>query len=101
MDLCFFFVVIAAVDCAVTFRTESRVTVSPVFGPLADTDGQSLWSSIQNESPPREPDYSSIEELFCLPVAENKDKKTAAPVKKVSKEVCEVNASVSTNDSRL
>lgn len=66
----------------------------PSFWALTDTDGQSLWSSIQKESPPREPDYSSIEQLFCLPVAENKDKNVSAPVKKVSKEVSEVNTSV-------
>lgn len=66
----------------------------PSFWALADTDGQSLWSSIQKECPPREPDYSSIEQLFCLPVAENKDKNVGAPVKKVSKEVSEVNESV-------
>lgn len=76
--------------------TFSTVTCDhlPYFWALADTDGQSLWSSIQKESPPREPDYSSIEQLFCLPVAENKDKKIAAPVKKVSKEVCKVNTSI-------
>lgn len=63
----------------------------PSFWALTDTDGHSLWSSIQKECPPREPDYSSIEQLFCLPVAENKDKNVSAPVKKVSKEVSEVN----------
>lgn len=62
------------------------VSSDSVFRALSDTDGQSLWSSIQ-ESSPREPDYSSIEQLFCLPLADNKDKKVAAPVKKVSKEV--------------
>uniref|UniRef100_A0A8C4DA47 Inverted formin-2 n=1 Tax=Dicentrarchus labrax TaxID=13489 RepID=A0A8C4DA47_DICLA len=33
------------------------------------------------------PDYSSIEQLFCLPVTEHKDKGAAAPVKKEPKEI--------------
>lgn len=55
-------------------------------------DGQSMWASVQKEPPPREPDYSSIEQLFCLPVTEHKDKAAAAPVKKEPKEVCLVNS---------
>ncbi|KAM8915931.1 inverted formin-2 isoform 2-T2 [Spinachia spinachia] len=51
------------------------------------TDGHSMWASVQKEPPPREPDYSSIEQLFCLPVTEHKDKGAAAPVKKESKEI--------------
>lgn len=47
-----------------------------------------MWASVQKEPPPREPDYNSIEQLFCLPVAEHKDKGAAAPVKKEPKEVC-------------
>lgn len=50
-------------------------------------DGQSMWASVQKEPPPHEPDYGSIEELFCLPVTEPKDKGAAAPVKKEPKEV--------------
>ncbi|XP_068577694.1 inverted formin-2 isoform X2 [Cebidichthys violaceus] len=50
-------------------------------------DGHSMWSSIQTEPPPREPDYSSIEQLFCFPVTEHKDKGAAAPVKKELKEI--------------
>lgn len=50
-------------------------------------DGQSMWTSTQNGSPPPEPDYNSIEQLFCLPVTDPKAKKTANPVKKESKEV--------------
>lgn len=46
-----------------------------------------MWASVQKEPPPREPDYNSIEQLFCLPVAEPKDKGAAAPVKKEPKEV--------------
>ncbi|XP_056867784.1 inverted formin-2-like isoform X4 [Takifugu flavidus] len=64
---------------------------------VTDTDGQSLWSSIQKECPPREPDYSSIEQLFCLPVAENKDKNVSAPVKKVSKEITFIDPKKSMN----
>ena len=54
---------------------------------LSHADGQSMWASAQTDDAPREPDYSSIEQLFCLPVAEHKDKGTAAPVKKEPKEV--------------
>ncbi|XP_075963774.1 inverted formin-2-like isoform X1 [Anarhichas minor] len=51
------------------------------------TDGHSMWSSVQTEPPPREPDYSSIEQLFSFPVTEDKDKGAAAPVKKEPKEI--------------
>lgn len=50
-----------------------------------------MWASVQKEPPPPEPDYSSIEQLFCLPVTEHKDKGAAAPVKKEPKEVRSVN----------
>lgn len=53
----------------------------------AVTDGPSMWASVQKEPPPREPDYRSIEQLFCLPVTEHKDKGAAAPVKKEPKEI--------------
>lgn len=53
----------------------------------AVTDGHSMWASVQKEPPPHEPDYSSIEQLFCLPVTEHKDKGAAAPVKKEPKEI--------------
>ncbi|XP_017270955.3 inverted formin-2 isoform X2 [Kryptolebias marmoratus] len=51
------------------------------------SDGQSMWASVQKEPPPREPNYSSIEELFCLPVIEPKDKGAATPAKKEPKEI--------------
>ncbi|XP_019725778.1 inverted formin-2 isoform X4 [Hippocampus comes] len=51
------------------------------------TDGPSMWASVQKETSPHEPDYSSIEQLFCLPVTEHKDKGAAAPVKKEPKEI--------------
>ncbi|XP_078133777.1 inverted formin-2-like isoform X2 [Sander vitreus] len=51
------------------------------------TDGHSMWSSVQKAPHPREPNYSSIEQLFCLPVNEHKDKGAAAPVKKEPKEI--------------
>ncbi|XP_053290436.1 inverted formin-2 isoform X3 [Pleuronectes platessa] len=51
------------------------------------TDGPSMWASVQKEPPPPEPNYSSIEQLFCLPVTEHKDKGAAAPVKKEAKEI--------------
>lgn len=51
------------------------------------TDGPSMWSSVQKDPPSHEPDYSSIEQLFCLPVTEPKDKGAGAPVKKEPKEI--------------
>ncbi|XP_031134770.1 inverted formin-2 isoform X1 [Sander lucioperca] len=51
------------------------------------TDGHSMWSSVQKAPHPREPNYGSIEQLFCLPVNEHKDKGAAAPVKKEPKEI--------------
>lgn len=51
------------------------------------TDGPSMWASVQKDPPSSEPDYSSIEQLFCLPVTEPKDKGAAAPVKKEPKEI--------------
>lgn len=51
------------------------------------TDGPSMWASVQKDPPSREPDYSSIEQLFCLPVTEPKDKGAAATVKKEPKEI--------------
>lgn len=58
---------------------------------LPHADGHSMWASVQKEPPPQEPNYSSIEQLFCLPVTEHKDKGAAAPVKKEPKEVRLVN----------
>ncbi|KAK1897937.1 Inverted formin-2 [Dissostichus eleginoides] len=53
----------------------------------AVTDGHSMWATVQSEPSSREPDYSSIEQLFSFPVTENKDKGAAAPVKKEPKEI--------------
>ncbi|XP_073426434.1 inverted formin-2 isoform X3 [Dendrobates tinctorius] len=54
--------------------------------PNVAKDGQSLWSSanIIEETP--EPNYSSIEQLFCLPQATAKDK-ASTPAKKPPKEI--------------
>ncbi|XP_062325911.1 inverted formin-2-like [Osmerus eperlanus] len=60
------------------------------------TDGHSMWASAQTHAP-REPDYSSIEQLFCLPVAEHKDKSTAAPAKKEPKEISFIDAQKNLN----
>uniref|UniRef100_A0AAY4CJU3 Inverted formin-2 n=1 Tax=Denticeps clupeoides TaxID=299321 RepID=A0AAY4CJU3_9TELE len=57
----------------------------------AITDGPSMWNSVQSGAP-QEPDYSTIEQLFCLPVAESKDKVAAAPAKKEPKEISFVDA---------
>ncbi|XP_069008108.1 inverted formin-2 isoform X2 [Embiotoca jacksoni] len=63
----------------------------------AVTDGHSMWASVRKEPPPREPDYSSIEQLFCLPVTEHKDKGAAAPVKKEPKEITFIDAKKNLN----
>uniref|UniRef100_A0A672JWY9 Inverted formin 2 n=1 Tax=Sinocyclocheilus grahami TaxID=75366 RepID=A0A672JWY9_SINGR len=52
----------------------------------AVTDGPSMWASVSTDSP-LEPNYNSIEQLFCLPVTEPKDKSPAAPLKKEPKEI--------------
>lgn len=49
-------------------------------------DGPSMWASVTSKSQ-LEPNYSSIEQLFCLPLTEPKDKSPAAPLKKEPKEV--------------
>ncbi|XP_052385849.1 inverted formin-2 isoform X5 [Carassius gibelio] len=52
----------------------------------AVTDGPSMWASVSTDSPV-EPNYSSIEQLFCLPVTEVKDKSPATSLKKEPKEI--------------
>ncbi|MCI4382842.1 hypothetical protein PGIGA_G00019360 [Pangasianodon gigas] len=52
----------------------------------AVTDGCNIWASEQTDSP-LEPDYTSIEQLFSLPVTEPKEKGPAAPAKKEPKEI--------------
>ncbi|XP_056623894.1 inverted formin-2 isoform X2 [Triplophysa dalaica] len=52
----------------------------------AVTDGSSMWASTPGDSP-LEPNYSSIEQLFCLPVAEPKDKVLVTPARKETKEI--------------
>ncbi|XP_036405336.1 inverted formin-2-like isoform X2 [Megalops cyprinoides] len=59
------------------------------------TDSCSMWTSVETESP-LEPDYSSIEQLFCLPQTELKSQ-DAAPVKKEPKEISFVDAKKSLN----
>ncbi|XP_056151583.1 inverted formin-2-like isoform X1 [Lampris incognitus] len=61
------------------------------------TDGHSMWASAQKEALPGEPDYSSIEQLFSLPVMEHKDKEAAAPVKKEPKEISFIDAKKNLN----
>ncbi|XP_075699955.1 inverted formin-2 isoform X2 [Rhinoderma darwinii] len=50
------------------------------------TKGQSMWSSPSSIEETPEPNYSSIEQLFCLPQATAKDK-AAIPAKKPPKEI--------------
>uniref|UniRef100_A0AAZ3RN91 Inverted formin, FH2 and WH2 domain containing n=1 Tax=Oncorhynchus tshawytscha TaxID=74940 RepID=A0AAZ3RN91_ONCTS len=49
------------------------------------TASHSMWTSVQVDS--LEPDYSSIEELFCLPVTDSKAKGSTPAVKQEPKEV--------------
>uniref|UniRef100_A0A4W4H8P7 Inverted formin, FH2 and WH2 domain containing n=3 Tax=Electrophorus electricus TaxID=8005 RepID=A0A4W4H8P7_ELEEL len=52
----------------------------------AVTDGCSIWALVPSDQP-LEPNYTSIEQLFSLPVAESKDKTPVAPIKKEPKEI--------------
>ncbi|XP_066464242.1 inverted formin-2 isoform X2 [Eleutherodactylus coqui] len=54
--------------------------------PNVTKDGQSMWSSASTIEETPEPNYSSIEQLFCLPQATVKDKATT-PTKKPPKEI--------------
>ncbi|KAM6961290.1 inverted formin-2-like [Aplochiton taeniatus] len=62
------------------------------------TDGKSMWAPAP-EDLPRELDYGSIEQLFCLPLSDPKDKATAAaaPVKKEPKEITFIDAKKNMN----
>uniref|UniRef100_A0A8C4XG66 Inverted formin-2 n=1 Tax=Erpetoichthys calabaricus TaxID=27687 RepID=A0A8C4XG66_ERPCA len=51
------------------------------------TDGHSMWASIQKCDSPLEPDYSCIEQLFCLPEVKPKEKEATPVVKKELKEI--------------
>ncbi|XP_041721332.2 inverted formin-2 isoform X2 [Coregonus clupeaformis] len=59
------------------------------------TDSYSMWTSVQSDS--LEPDYSSIEELFCLPVTESKAKGSAPAVKQEPKEISFIDAKKNLN----
>ncbi|XP_043930278.1 inverted formin-2 isoform X2 [Protopterus annectens] len=50
------------------------------------SENQSLWASLKSDSEEVEPDYSSIEERFCLPLATPVEKQDAT-AKKESKEI--------------
>ncbi|CAB1330835.1 unnamed protein product, partial [Coregonus sp. 'balchen'] len=58
--------------------------------------GHSIWTSAQKDAP-LEPNYSSIEQLFCLPVTEHKDQGAAAPVKNEPKEISFIDAKKNLN----
>ncbi|KAL0967544.1 hypothetical protein UPYG_G00253590 [Umbra pygmaea] len=58
-------------------------------------DSQSMWTPVPSISP--EPDYSSIEELFCLPVVETKAKGSAPVVKQEPKEISFIDAKKNLN----
>ncbi|XP_061099974.1 inverted formin-2-like isoform X1 [Conger conger] len=62
----------------------------------AVANSQSMWTSVQTD--PMEPDYSSIEQLFCLPQADLKNKSTTtAPAKKEPKEISFIEAKKNMN----
>ncbi|CAI9541834.1 unnamed protein product, partial [Staurois parvus] len=54
--------------------------------PNVAKDGQSMWSSVSTYEETPEPNYSSIEQLFCLPQAKEKDKQSM-PINKPPKEI--------------
>ncbi|KAJ8356318.1 hypothetical protein SKAU_G00191120 [Synaphobranchus kaupii] len=56
----------------------------------------SMWTTVQTDSP-MEPDYSSIEQLFCLPQVDLKSKSTTAPAKKEPKEISFIDAKKNMN----
>uniref|UniRef100_A0A8C2DXL9 Inverted formin, FH2 and WH2 domain containing n=1 Tax=Cyprinus carpio TaxID=7962 RepID=A0A8C2DXL9_CYPCA len=62
----------------------------------AVADGPSMWASVTSKSQ-LEPNYSSIEQLFCLPLTEPKDKSPAAPLKKELKEISFIDAKKNMN----
>ncbi|KAJ8399124.1 hypothetical protein AAFF_G00415030 [Aldrovandia affinis] len=57
--------------------------------------GQSMWTSMQVDGP-LTPDYTSIEQLFCLPVADHKEKGVSAVVKE-PKEISFIDAKKNMN----
>uniref|UniRef100_A0A8C7D7E7 Inverted formin 2 n=1 Tax=Oncorhynchus kisutch TaxID=8019 RepID=A0A8C7D7E7_ONCKI len=59
------------------------------------TDSHSMWTSVQVDS--LEPDYSSIEELFCLPVTDSKAKGSTPAVKQEPKEISFIDAKKNLN----
>ncbi|XP_052379765.1 inverted formin-2-like isoform X34 [Oncorhynchus keta] len=59
------------------------------------TDSHSMWTSVQVDS--LEPDYSSIEELFCLPVTDSKAKGITPAVKQEPKEISFIDAKKNLN----
>ncbi|XP_064847230.1 inverted formin-2-like isoform X1 [Oncorhynchus masou masou] len=59
------------------------------------TDSHSMWTSGQVDS--LEPDYSSIEELFCLPVTDSKAKGSTPAVKQEPKEISFIDAKKNLN----
>uniref|UniRef100_A0A4W5QVR6 Inverted formin 2 n=1 Tax=Hucho hucho TaxID=62062 RepID=A0A4W5QVR6_9TELE len=63
--------------------------------PRVVTDSHSMWTLVQSDS--LEPDYSSIEELFCLPVTESKAKGSAPAVKQEPKEISFIDAKKNLN----
>ncbi|KAM9552050.1 inverted formin-2-like isoform 3-T3 [Salvelinus alpinus] len=59
------------------------------------TDSHSMWTSVQVDS--LEPDYSSIEALFCLPVTDSKAKGGTPAVKQEPKEISFIDAKKNLN----
>ncbi|XP_027705127.1 inverted formin-2-like [Vombatus ursinus] len=60
-------------------------------------DSHSMWASVSSlSSEDMEPDYTSIEQLFCFPITKPKEKE-AAPAKKEPKEITFLDAKKSLN----
>ncbi|XP_028970292.1 inverted formin-2 isoform X3 [Esox lucius] len=59
------------------------------------TDSHSMWTSVQSDS--LEPDYTSIEELFCLPVNDTKAKDSAPAVRQEPKEISFIDSKTNLN----
>ncbi|KAM5129237.1 inverted formin-2 isoform 2-T2 [Mantella aurantiaca] len=64
--------------------------------PNVAKDGQSMWSSVSTYEETPEPNYSSIEQLFCLPQAKEKDKESTT-TKKPPKEITFLDAKKNLN----
>ncbi|XP_018411599.1 PREDICTED: inverted formin-2-like [Nanorana parkeri] len=66
------------------------------LNPNVAKDGQSMWSSVGTCEETMEPNYSSIEQLFCLPQAKEKDAQSTL-IRKPPKEISFLDAKKNLN----